>query len=109
MLKYDLVLLCQCMPSDADDTSPETRIVPSEDLNTKQMRISGERLPEVLLEMCDTCHWSLICFNRRGVLAKCPECGAKPSLIPMNIDEVCSIEYDKNSVTIRFDRKNPMR
>jgi hypothetical protein len=99
------------MPSDKDnEPSPESEIVPTEDMNMKQMRISGERLPEVLLELCDKCHWSLICFNRRGMLSKCPECRAEVSLIPMNIDEVCSIEYDeRHGVTVRFNRKEPLR
>lgn len=93
-----------------DNTSPESRIVPPEDINEIQMQISGERLPEVLLELCDNCHWSLICFNRRGVIQKCPDCGMQVSLISMSIDEFCSIEYDeKQGVTIRFDRKKPMR
>jgi hypothetical protein len=93
-----------------NDSSPESNVVPPEDMNLIQMRISGERLPEVLLELCDRCHWSLICFNRRGMVQKCPDCGTDVSLIPMNIDEVCSIEYDENQgVTIRFGRKRPMR
>jgi hypothetical protein len=93
-----------------NNTSPESRIVPPEDINEKQMQITGERLPEVLLELCDNCYWSLICFNRRGMIQTCPDCGMQVSLIPMSIDEVCSIEYDdKHGVTIRFDRKRPMR
>ena len=99
------------MPSGKnDDTSPESNVMPYEDMNTKQMRISGEKLPEVLLELCDSCHWSLICFNRRGIIQKCPDCGKEVSLIPMNIDEVCSIEFDENAgIKIHFDRKKPLR
>ena len=29
--------------------SPESRIVPTEDMNTVQLRISGERFPEVVV------------------------------------------------------------
>jgi|SRR6185503_3427783 hypothetical protein len=91
--------------------SPESRIEPTEDMNTVQRRITGESLPEVILELCDACHWSLICFNRRGITETCPSCGIMGvSKIPMNIDEVCKIEFDETrGVTIRFDRKRPLR
>ena len=93
-----------------DDTSPESRVIPTEDMNTVQHRISGEKLPEIILELCDYCHWSVICFNKRGILERCPDCDKVVSQISMNIDEVCSIKYDdKRGVTIRFDRKKPMR
>ena len=93
-----------------DDESPESKIIPSEDINTVQHQISGEKFPEIILELCDFCRWSLICFNRRGMVEKCPDCSRVVSQIPMNIDEVCSITYDdKRGVTIRFDRKKPMR
>jgi hypothetical protein len=93
-----------------DDESPESKIIPTEDLNTVQHKISGERLPEIILELCDSCRWSLICFNRRGLMEKCPDCNSVVSQIPMNIDEICSIAYDeKRGVTIRFDRRKPLR
>ena len=93
-----------------DDISPESKVIPTEDMNTIQRRISGEKLPEIILELCDYFHWSLICFNRRGIIESCPDCNKNISLIPMNIDEVCSIQYDdKRGVTITFDRKKPMR
>jgi hypothetical protein len=92
------------------DTSPESRVIPTEDMNTIQHRISGEKLPEIILELCDYCHWSVICFNKRGIVEKCPDCDKVVSQISMNIDKVCSIQYDdKRGVTIRFDRKKPMR
>ena len=94
----------------ADDESPETKVIPTEDINTVQHKISGEKFPEIILELCDFCHWSLICFNKRGVVEKCPDCSRVVSKIPMNLDEICSITYDdKRGVTIRFDRKKPMR
>lgn len=94
----------------ADDESPETQIIPTEDINTVQYKISGEKFPEIILELCDSCHWSVICFNKRGVVEKCPDCSSVVSKIPMNIDEICSITYDdKRGVNIRFDRKKPMR
>lgn len=96
--------------SPADDESPETKIMPTEDMNTIQHKISGEKFPEIILELCDFCHWSLICFNRRGLVEKCPDCGRDASKISMNIDEICSIKYDDNrGVTISFDRERPMR
>ena len=61
--------------------------------------------PEIILELCDYCHWSLICFNRRGIIETCPDCNKNISQIHMNIDEVCSIKYDdRRGVTITFDR-----
>ena len=42
----------------AEDESPETKIIPTEDMNTIQHRISGEKFPEIILELCDFCHWS---------------------------------------------------
>ena len=94
----------------ANDESPESKIIPTEDFNTLQHNISGEKFPEIILELCDFCRWSLICFNRRGMLERCPDCNRLVSQIPMNIDETCSIVYnDKRGVTIRFDRKKPMR
>ena len=79
-------------------------------MDSKQLQISGERLPEVILELCDGCHWSVICFNKRGLVKSCPECSKEVAFIPMSIEEVCSIEYDeKRGVTIRFDRKKPLR
>ena len=35
------------------DISPESRVIPTEDMNTVQYRISGEKLPEIILELCD--------------------------------------------------------
>ncbi|MGA8843913.1 MAG: hypothetical protein WB511_10040 [Nitrososphaeraceae archaeon] len=93
-----------------DDISPESKVIPIADMNMIQQRISGKKLPEILLELCDYCHWSLVYFNRRGIIERCPDCNKNISLIPMNIDEVCSIQYDdERGVTITFDRKKPMR
>jgi hypothetical protein len=100
----------QEMPVEDNNLSPESKIVPADDMNTIQHRISGENLPEIILELCDNCHWSMICFNRRGLIEKCPDCNAIVSQIPMKIDEVCSIQYDeKRGVSVRFDRKKPLR
>jgi hypothetical protein len=90
--------------------SLESRIIPAEDMNTIQLRISGEKFPEVLLELCDNCNWSLQCLNHKGIMTTCPNCRSKVSLIPMNIDEVCSLEHDdRRGITIIFDRRKPMR
>jgi hypothetical protein len=48
--------------------SPETRIIPSEDMNTVQLNISGEKFPEVILELCGNCNWSLQYFNKKGII-----------------------------------------
>ena len=90
--------------------SPETRIVPAEDMNTAQLRISGERFPEFILEICDKCNWSLQCMNHKGIVKSCPNCKSKVSLIPMNIDEICSLQHDdRRGMTMIFDRRKPMR
>ena len=90
--------------------SPESRIVPTEDMNTVQLRISGERFPEFILELCDNCNWSLQCMNHKGIVKTCPNCKSKVSLIPMNIDEICSLQHDaRRGLTMIFDRRKPLR
>jgi hypothetical protein len=90
--------------------SPESRIIPTEDMNAIQLRISGEKFPEVILELCDNCCWLLQCISHKGILKACPVCQSKVSLIPMNIDEVCYLQHDdKRGLTIIFDRKEPLR
>ena len=44
--------------------SPETRIIPSEDMNTVQLNISGEKFPEVILEL------SIIAIGLYNVLTR---------------------------------------
>ena len=58
--------------------------------NTTLVQKIQERFPEVVLELCDNCNWSLQCINHKGIVYTCPNCRSKVSLIPMNIDEVCS-------------------
>ena len=90
--------------------SPGSRIVPTEDMNTVQLRISGEGFPEMILEICDNCNWSLQCINHKGIVKTCPICRSKVSLIPMNIDEICSLHHDeRRGMTMIFDRRKPMR
>lgn len=60
-----------------DDVSPESLVVPYEDINTKQKRISQERFPESILELCEKCHWTSLCFNLKGLVKKCPRYVAK--------------------------------
>jgi hypothetical protein len=92
------------------DDSPESLITPYEDINTKQQKITGERFPNIVLELCDNCLWCVTCFNSRGLIMKCPICSTENSQIPMNIDEVCYMESsDIRGITLGFDRKNPMR
>jgi hypothetical protein len=71
------------------DDSPESLITPYEDINTKQQKITGERFPNIVLELCDSCRWCVTCFNTRGLIMKCQICSTENSQIPMNIDEVC--------------------
>ncbi len=90
--------------------SPESRIVPTEDMSTVQLRISGETFPEFILELSDNCNWSLQCINHKGIVKTCPNCKSKVALIPMNIDEICSLQHDnKRGMTMIFDRRKPMR
>ena len=57
--------------------SPESRIVPTEDMNTVQLKISGERFPEVVLEICDNCNWSLNVLITRVLSRPVPIVGAR--------------------------------
>ena len=78
-------------------------------MNTVQLRISGERFPEVILEVCDNCNWSLQCINHKGIVKTCPN-WSKVCLIPMNIDEICSLQHDdRKGMTMIFNRRKPMR
>jgi ribosomal protein S27E len=96
--------------SNERDDSPESLITPYEDINTKQEKITGERFPSIVLELCDNCRWCAMCFNTRGLIVKCPICGTENSQIPMNINEVCHMESSHiRGVTLSFNRKNPMR
>ena len=61
--------------------SPESMVIPYEDINQKQKRIS-EKLPDSLLELCHNCRWSCSCFNARGKIDNCPLCGHQDSEIP---------------------------
>ena len=60
-----------------DDVSSESLVVPYEDINTKQKRISQERFPESILELCEKCHWTSLCFNLKGLVKKCRRYVAK--------------------------------
>jgi len=89
------------------DDSLESLIIPYEDINTKQQKITGERFPNIVLELCDSCRWCATCFNPRGLIMKCP---IWKTQVPMNIDEVCDMEFSNiRGITLIFDRKNPMR
>jgi hypothetical protein len=97
-------------PYEKADDSPESLVIPYEDINTKQEKITGERLPDIILELCDSCRWCAMCFNPRGLITKCPICSTEISQIPMSIDEVCYMEFsDMRGITLRFDRNSPMR
>jgi len=41
------------------DDSLESLIIPYEDINTKQQKITGERFPNIVLELCDSCRWGI--------------------------------------------------
>ena len=92
------------------DNSHESLITPYDDMNTQQQRITGERSPDIILELCDNCQWSCMCFNHKGIIMKCPMCNMDISQIPMGIDEVLYMEFDKRrGISLIFDRKNPIR
>lgn len=93
-----------------DIESPESQIESYEGLNEVQKKITGEKLPDIILEICDGCNWSATCMNRRGIQATCPMCGRPASKIPMSLDEICFFEKDQTrGVTLHFDRKLPLR
>ncbi len=93
-----------------NDDSPESLITPYEDINTQQQKITGERFPDIILELCDNCLWSCTCFNHKGLIMNCPMCNTEISQIPMSIDEVLYMEFnDKGGASLGFDRKNPLR
>ena len=90
--------------------SPESLITSYDDINTQQQKITGERFPDIILELCDNCLWSCMCFNHRWLITICPMCNTEISQIPMSIDEVLYMEFDKRrGISLIFDRKNPMR
>ena len=91
-------------------SSSEVLVIPCEDVNTKQLRITGEKFPDNALELCDNCYWCCTCFNMKGVIDACPLCDAIVSKIPITLDEVSRIEYsEKSGLTLYFERKNPFR
>jgi hypothetical protein len=91
-------------------TSSEGLVILCEDINTKQLQITGEKFPDNVLELCDNCYWCCTCFNFKGLIDACPFCGAIVSKIPITLDEVSRIEYsEKSGLTLCFDRKNPFR
>jgi hypothetical protein len=90
--------------------SPESLIIPYEDINTTQKKITGETFPGVILELCDNCKWSCTCINNRGIIDPCPLCKVSVSRIPMTLEEVCSIKFDdKHGIILEFGRQNPLR
>ncbi len=92
-----------------DEVSPESMIVPTKDLDSVQFEATGERLPELTLELCDKCQWCLTCISHKGIVEKCPQCGQDVSMIPMKLNEVCLIVKRGRGVEIHFDRQNPLR
>lgn len=92
------------------DSSPESRVMPYESLNDKQLAISGERFPEHFLVVCDKCYWSCTCFNSRGLIDICPVCHRKASKIPLTIEENSEFTYNnQQGLTLRFSRRLPLR
>lgn len=103
-------------PNDASydltkEESPESLVIPYEDINERQRRISGESFPDNSLELCDYCSWSCCCFNVKGKIENCPLCGNQLSELPMTIEEVSQIDYQvgRPGMTIRFGRRPPLR
>ena len=93
-----------------EDVSPESMIIPTESMDEAQVKITGEKFPELTLAICDNCCWCLTCFNKRGTVENCPMCKHHVSLVPMSIEEISSIKFDeKGGLSIHFDRKHPRR
>lgn len=90
--------------------SPELQVSPYEDIDTRQSRITGEKLPGTVLGLCDKCHWCYTLLNEKGAVKSCPVCKAEVSPVPMRIEEICTIEdYGERGLVINFDRKLPLR
>lgn len=90
--------------------SPEARIYPYEDLDTKQSKITGEKFPALGISLCDECKWGCTLLNEKGAITFCPLCNSRISRIPMRIDEVCIVEQSKeHGLVISFDRALPLR
>ena len=88
-------------------SSSEVLVMPCEDINTKQILITGEKFPDNVLELCDNCYWCCTCFNMKGLIDACPLCDTIASRIPITLDETSRIEYsEKSGLTLYFDRKN---
>lgn len=103
-----MVGLGQLKMRGSNENSPESLIKTYEDITTKQQKSTGERFPNSVLELCDSCWWCGTCFNTRGLIMKCRICGTENSQVPMNIDEVCYVEFRRiRGITLSFDRKNP--
>ena len=90
--------------------SPETLIMPYEDANTRQSRMTGEKFPDVILGICDNCHWCYSSLNsQKGAIAACPVCDTEISQVPMAIDEVCTLEKNDKGIVLRFSRRFLLR
>jgi hypothetical protein len=75
------------------NNSPESNIVPYENLDTKQVHISGEKFHAIILGICDNCHWCYTAINDKGLINICPVCNnPRISKTPLNIDEMCLLE-----------------
>jgi hypothetical protein len=95
--------MMSCDSLKEEEVSPESLVASYEDINTKQKRISQERFPDSILELCEKCHWTSVCFNQKGLVKKCPLCGeeAAAAILPMSIDEIYSIQYIMTSHIVR--------
>jgi hypothetical protein len=90
--------------------SSEVLVMPCEDINTKQILITGEKFPDNVLELCDNCYWCCTCFNMKGLIDACPLCDTIASRIPITLDETSRTGYsEKSGLTLYFDRKNQFR
>jgi hypothetical protein len=84
--------------------------VVDDDINSVQLKLTGERFPSLALGICDNCKWCYSCINPKGIIVYCPECGERVSQIPIGIDEFCILEADnKRGITMGFKRQLPMR
>jgi hypothetical protein len=93
-----------------EESSPEISMEPYEGLDDLQQKISGEKLPELVLEVCNDCYWTCTCFNQKGKHMQCPICNCKIAYIPMKLDEIAVVDYSEDfGLKLDFKRQLPMR
>jgi len=54
--------------------------------------------------ICDFCYWSatILPSHRSGDIEDCPLCSERLSLIPLNVDETYSIDFNSHGIEMAF-------